>query len=415
MPRKRILFIAEAATFAHIIRPLVLAQSLDPEQYDVHFAYAKNDLMRGKEFIFEGTNFTFWNIYSQPSSQFAHAIKYGTRLFKFSTLKSYAEEEINLFKTIRPDIIVGDMRLSLSTSSKICGIPYISIHNAHWSPNALNPIPRPEYPILHQAVQYLGERFVSFILKKLEPYILAYQLRPINRLRQLYKLPKFLNFFDALTAGDYRFYADMPGLFPHMKLDHNEHLIGPINWEPNVPPPSWWDKISNHQPIVYVAMGSSGRADLLPMILNTVRESGMTVILAGPEHFSSDHIFASPFFPWDEAAKRSVLMIGNGGSGAIYQAIRAGIPLIGIVANQDQLIAMSYAEKAKCGIMLRSNSVNSSDIKSAINRLLSENIYKISLQSLQRESLKTNTVANFNQLLIEILNIYINKNNEKTL
>lgn len=404
MPRKRILFITEACTFAHIIRPLVLAQSLDPEQYDVHFAYAKNELTTGKEFIFEGTNFTHWTIYSQPTAEFARAVKFGTRLFKFSTLKSYAEEEINLFKTIRPDIIVGDMRLSLSTSAQICGIPHILIHNAYWSPNALNPTPRPEYPIVHKAIQFLGERFVSFLLKKLEPYILAYQLRPINRLRRYYKLPKFSNFFDAFTAGDYRFYADMQCLFPNIKLDHNEHFMGPINWEPNIPPPPWWDKILYPQPIVYVAMGSSGRADLLPMILNTVRESGMTVILAGPENFSSDHIFASPFFPWDKAAKRSVLMIGNGGSGAVYQAIRAGIPLIGIVANQDQLFAMSYAEQAKCGIMLRSNSVRSSEIKSAINSLLNEDIYKISLQSLQEESLKSNTAENFNRLLLEIFN-----------
>ena len=36
--RLRILFIAEAVSLAHIARPFVLAQSLDPSRYEVHFA-----------------------------------------------------------------------------------------------------------------------------------------------------------------------------------------------------------------------------------------------------------------------------------------------------------------------------------------------------------------------------------------
>ena len=37
MPRKRILFLAEGATMAHFVRPLVLADSLDTAQYDIYF------------------------------------------------------------------------------------------------------------------------------------------------------------------------------------------------------------------------------------------------------------------------------------------------------------------------------------------------------------------------------------------
>ena len=34
-PRKRVLFLAEAATLAHVARPTVLARSLDPARFDV--------------------------------------------------------------------------------------------------------------------------------------------------------------------------------------------------------------------------------------------------------------------------------------------------------------------------------------------------------------------------------------------
>ena len=36
--RKTVLFFGEAISLAHVTRPLVLARSLDPLQYDVHFA-----------------------------------------------------------------------------------------------------------------------------------------------------------------------------------------------------------------------------------------------------------------------------------------------------------------------------------------------------------------------------------------
>lgn len=36
--RQRILFVGEAATLAHVVRPFVLARSLDPSRYEVHFA-----------------------------------------------------------------------------------------------------------------------------------------------------------------------------------------------------------------------------------------------------------------------------------------------------------------------------------------------------------------------------------------
>ncbi len=36
--KRRILFIGEAVSLAHVSRPLVLAQALDPRSYDIHFA-----------------------------------------------------------------------------------------------------------------------------------------------------------------------------------------------------------------------------------------------------------------------------------------------------------------------------------------------------------------------------------------
>src|SRR5256885_306960 len=53
MSRRRILFLAEGATMAHFVRPLALADSLDPSQYDIHFHAPSRFLpyLRDKPFI----------------------------------------------------------------------------------------------------------------------------------------------------------------------------------------------------------------------------------------------------------------------------------------------------------------------------------------------------------------------------
>ena len=35
--RRRILFLAEGATMAHFVRPLALAETLEPDRYEIHF------------------------------------------------------------------------------------------------------------------------------------------------------------------------------------------------------------------------------------------------------------------------------------------------------------------------------------------------------------------------------------------
>src|SRR6476620_11640224 len=108
MKRKRILFVAEAITLSQVVRLFVLAQGLDPDQYEVHFASAEFD-----DLIFKNANFKRWNIQSIPKSKLFKSIEKGTRLYEYSTLKGYVKEELELFKQVQPDLVVGDLRLSL--------------------------------------------------------------------------------------------------------------------------------------------------------------------------------------------------------------------------------------------------------------------------------------------------------------
>jgi UDP:flavonoid glycosyltransferase YjiC (YdhE family) len=389
---KRVLFVAEAATLAHVIRPLVLAKSLEGTGYEVHFACAENDLTQGKEFIFRDTGFTRWKIHSEPSAKFLRATAAGTRVFDFGTLEKYADDDIRLFEQVQPDLVVGDMRWSLTSSAPAFGVPHVTIQNAYWSPHSvLQRFPLPEYDSVRLMVKWFGIGFASALSNWTRPLAFKYHLRPINQLRRKYGLKPFDELLAALNHGDYTVYADIPELVPVRRLAANQLYLGPIAWTPPVPLPAWWEDLPGDRPLVYVTLGSSGQTDVLPKILAALEKLPVTVMLAtagmlAPASYPAN-VFVADYLPGDKAAERSSLVIGNGGSGLIYQAIGAGVPLLGIPSNLDQLLAMAHVENSGCGIQLRSGSAGAADVIGAIEKLLGEESYRAAAQRM-RQSLE---------------------------
>lgn len=47
------------------------------------------------------------------------------------TLRKYVEADLRVLDEIAPDLVVGDLRISLSVSARLAGIPYIAIANAY--------------------------------------------------------------------------------------------------------------------------------------------------------------------------------------------------------------------------------------------------------------------------------------------
>ena len=128
---KRILFVAEAVTLAQVVRLVTLARALDPARYEIHFASARFD-----DLVFASTRFVrhpIWSLspaVSTPASRAASAFTGGARS------RAYVREERALLQAVRPDLVVGDLRLSLAISAPVERVPYAALVNAYWSPFA---------------------------------------------------------------------------------------------------------------------------------------------------------------------------------------------------------------------------------------------------------------------------------------
>ena len=392
--RRRVLFVAEAVTLAHVARPLVLARSLDPASYEVHFACADRFA-----FAFGNETFTRWPIESISTGRFLRALAGGRRLYDYRTLARYAVADRVLLEQIQPDLVVGDFRLSLAVSAPLAGIPYATITNAYWSPYARGSYPLPDLPM----VRFLGVTLSELLFRAVQPAAFAYHARPLNRLRREHGLPSFDDISHTYTHADYTLYADCPGLVPVFNNPGNHHYLGPIHWSPPATRPDWWEKLPGDIPVVYVSFGSSGRVALLGKVLQALEGLPVSVIVATAGRVQPgtlpENVRVADYLPGDEAAARSALVICNGGSPAVYQALGAGVPVLGLPTNMDQYLNMRYVQAQGAGIGLRSDVTGGSAVRAAVQSLLQDESCRLAAVALQAELRQYNAAERFNGLV----------------
>jgi len=363
--QRKVLFFSEAVSLAHVARPLVLAKTLHLAGWDVSFASAPQFAVCTGDMPFPHLG-----IDSISPGRFLERLAAGAPLYRMKELADYILDDQRIIEQERPDLIVGDFRLSLSISARVAGIPYLSICNAHWSPwRKPGAMTVPDIPL----VTWFGTRLIEPLFRLSWPISSAIHAAPMNALRKKYGLPPLAGVEAVYTDGDVVLYADTPELVPCHHLPRNHHYLGPILWSPPIAPPDWWDSIPEG-PSAYVTLGSTGRAELLPMVIDACEDEGLAVIAAtaGRTDLPTSHgrRRSAPFLPGELASARTDLTICNGGSATAYQALAAGHPVLGICSNMDQFLTMSCIEQAHAGRRLRASTCERSQIRADIRRIL---------------------------------------------
>lgn len=397
--KPRILFIGEAVTLAHVSRPFALARSLDPSKYDVVLAC---DPRYNK--LLGVLPFPWRPLHTIPSARFLDALARGNPLYDAATLRSYVEEDLALLCNVKPDVVVGDFRLSLAVSAPLTKTCYMTLTNAYWSPYARQRFPLPELPM----VRALGVTAAGVLFRLARPFAFAYHTLPLNRVRREYGLPSLgLDLRRIYTHADYTLYADVPELTPTFDPPENHKYLGPILWSPAVEPPDWWEKVPADRPIVYVTLGSSGESPLLQVVLKALAEMPVRVIAATAGRINMDSLprnaFVADYLPGEEAAAKASLVICNGGSPTTQQALAAGKPVLGLPSNMDQFMNMASLRRSGAGEFIRAGRAQVSAIRAAVNRIMDQPAYVAAARRYSETFKATSAILLFQALVKEAL------------
>jgi UDP:flavonoid glycosyltransferase YjiC (YdhE family) len=338
-----------------------------------------------------------------PSEQFLTALAKGVPIYDIETLACYVEEDRALIAKIAPDAVIGDFRLSLDVSTRLTKTPYLNVTNAYWSPHAAVRYPVPELPF----VRVIGVRAAQWLFDRTWPKFSARYAAPFNELRQRYGLQ--IDGADARTvyaAGNYVLYADIPELVPMRELPGHHRFIGPVLWSPAEPQPDWWDDLSRERPLVYVTLGSSGPPALLDEVLSALASLPVVVVASTAGRVAPRHVPANArvaeFLQGEAAVARAALVVSNGGSATGYQALAAGVPVLGIASNLDQFLFASLVAKSGAGLLMRAGQSRAKAIRAAVEQMLHAAQFMVRARAMRRMIARRSPVAGLRAVLDEV-------------
>ncbi len=398
---KRLLFVGNGVTLAHIGRPIVLARCADPARYDVHFACDA----RYRHWL--GALDGVWReIHTQDSATFLAALAKGKPPWSSDSLCRDTEEDLALLDDMRPDVVVADFRLSMRIASTLRDVPYACITNTHWSPEFCGRYRLPDLPELGLS-RYVGARNAARIGEAILPWLIARFVRPMNQARRRFGLPTMETSLQQLySAADHVIYAEPEQDSPLPGLPSHHHYVGPVVWDPPVELPAWWSALPDDRPLIYVCMGSSGGAAVLPAILRGLDGLPVTAVVstagAGRIRSQPDQLFSADYLPGSLVAARAALAIGNGGSMMLQQMLSAGTPMLAIPSNMDQQMCIAPFVAGDAVRELRLASVTPATVRSSVADMLARPACRQAAKAAAQRLLACDTPTRFHRILANI-------------
>ena len=304
--------------------------------------------------------------------------------YNYNLIKTLVGAELILFDQLKPDLVLSDYRLSLSTSCELANIPLAAILNASWTNYSSVRIKAPEHLIYSKI---FGRRLVTIFAPTIKKLILTFDARPIKKFRLEKGLSPRKNVFD-FWRGDFNIITDIPEYGPTKNLPGNYHYIGPIVWEPEIELPDWLEKLDPNKTTLYFTMGSTGNPHIFEQAIeifgNTEYQCVMTT--AGLIELSNipENFFVVNYAPGSKIMEKCDMVICQGGNGTIYQALQNGVPIIGIPTMHDQEFNLDQVEKLGVGIKLSELKFKPKNLTTAVKLILNREHFKANALDLKK-------------------------------
>jgi UDP:flavonoid glycosyltransferase YjiC (YdhE family) len=396
--RRRVLFIGESITLSHVVRPYVLLTMLDPEQWEIWFAFDP----KYRALLALPAHVNDIALSSKMARKSLERVALmQEEFYDVGTLEQYIREDIRLLQRLRPDVVVGDMRQSLIISSRRCGIPFVNIQSAHWHPWSDTQFHSPVNPFAALLPNPLASTLFDAVMVVSQP--LATLGQSLLCLKYAVGVPG-LTIKHVLSDGDYLVFPDIPEWSSFAEAPNNAAFVGPLLWTPEVAQPAWWDRLPRGRAVVYVGLGSSGQVRLLQMIIDVLSEFPVDLIVSTAGRMKleqlPDQAYGAEFIDGAAAARMARLTLCNGGSQSVPQALAEGCPVLAVTSNIDQAGFMTRIEALGAGHALMESSINKENLRKTLARMLADPAYKTAAERLGASIRQLDGARSFEEILL---------------
>jgi UDP:flavonoid glycosyltransferase YjiC (YdhE family) len=225
-------------------------------------------------------------------------------------------------------------------------------------------------------------------------------------LAKKYGLIEFNNFIEVLE-GDYTLLADIPEWVGFSEIRPNLHYIGPLPFRLNKEIPEEIIEMPKDKPIIYFAMGSSGKPRLIADIIEGFRDKSYRVIAPVASHIKDmnveipTNVIVTGFLPAHKVNPIADISVIHGGQNTVMNACLSGTPIVGIGMHPEQQANLDACVRKGFAIRLNKKRVTASAMFDAIEKLLHDERAKEEVKKFQNELAKWNGPANAANFLYE--------------
>ena len=228
---------------------------------------------------------------------------------------------------------------------------------------------------------------------------LAAPVKAYNTVGPTYGQAKFQNFID-LIEGDFILLADIPEWVRFPEVRPTLHYIGPLPARINRPIPETITSMPRDRPIVFFAIGSSGKPALVAEILEGFRHKPYRVIAPVKSHIEKmtldfpENVFVTGFLPAHKLNPMVAVSVIHGGQNTVMNVCLSGTPIVGIGMHQEQQANLDACVRKGFAVRLNKRRVGASEVLSAVDRLLHYDEAKKAVETFRKQLLAWDGPAN---------------------
>ena len=327
--------------------------------------------------------------------------------FSAKELAPRVENEIGLFEEVKPAAVLTGWCLSVTVSARAAKVPFVNVLHStsitEYYQAGLQTWPdRLHWRWLRRlfSEETLNRRINRRILTA------AFVVNPYNSLGKQYGLKKFNNFIE-LIEGDYTLLADIPEWVGFPRVRPNMHYVGPLPAKIDAEIPQEILDMPRDKPIIYFAMGSSGKPELIKDLIEGFRGKSYRIIAPVKslvEDLAVDvpgNVIPTGFLPAHKVNPMADLSVIHGGQNTVMNACLSGTPIVGMGMHPEQEANLEACVRKGFSIRLNKWRDTAEDVLEAIDRLLHDDKAKNAVTEFQKLLEKWDGPANAAKFLQE--------------
>lgn len=306
-------------------------------------------------------------------------------------LRLRVPNEIKLFKQVKPAAVLTGWCLSVAISTRAAGVPFVNgLHSTsitEYYKAGLQTWPdRLDFAFLRRL--FGKEKLQKWFNKRI--LHAKWVLKPYNTIGKKYGLNEFGHFLE-LIEGDHTLLADIPEWVDLPEVRPNFHFIGPLPFKSNLEVPKEVAEMPRDKPIVYFAMGSSGKPQIIKAIIEGFKDKSYRVIAPVKAHIEDlgfkipPNVIATGFLPAHKVNPLADISVIHGGQNTVMQACLSGTPIVGVGMHPEQQANLDACVRKGFAIRLNKCRITPSVVLTAIDKLLSDKNAKEEVVKFQKQ------------------------------